>query len=94
MTAYVLDTGIRISHADFEGRASYGYDTYDDDPVADDCHGHGTHVAGTVGGRSHGVAKGVKLVAVRVLNCNGQGSGSRLIAGIEWVNAHAVKPPW
>jgi len=67
--AYIIDTGVRISHTDFGGRASYGYDFVDNDANADDCFGHGTHVAGTVGGTAYGVAKGVKLVAVRVLDC-------------------------
>ncbi|MGH3648495.1 MAG: S8 family peptidase [Micromonosporaceae bacterium] len=90
--AYVIDTGIRISHNDFGGRASYGTDTVDGDNNADDCHGHGTHVAGTVGGTAHGVAKEVSLVGVRVLDCNGSGSWSGVIAGIDWVTQNAVKP--
>ncbi|BCB86306.1 S8 family serine peptidase [Phytohabitans suffuscus] len=92
VTAYVIDTGIRISHQQFGGRASYGIDTIDGDAVADDCDGHGTHVAGTVGGSGFGVAKGVKLVAVRVLDCNGSGSTESVLAGVEWVTANAVKP--
>ena len=75
VTAYVIDTGIRTSHADFGGRATSGYDVIDGG-TADDCNGHGTHVASTIGGNTYGVAKGVSLVAVRVLNC--QGSGSHL----------------
>ncbi|OLB64457.1 MAG: hypothetical protein AUI10_11005 [Actinobacteria bacterium 13_2_20CM_2_72_6] len=90
--AYVIDTGIRITHQDFGGRASYGYDFVDGDAVADDCEGHGTHVAGTIGGGSYGVAKGVQLVAVRVLDCTGWGTYSQIIAGVDWVTAHAVKP--
>jgi subtilisin family serine protease len=92
VTAYVIDTGVRISHADFGGRAVNGYDFIDNDPVANDCNGHGTHVAGTVGGTSYGVAKGVKLVAVRVLDCQGSGSYSQIIAGVDWVTRNAVKP--
>src|SRR6266540_1077518 len=92
VTAYVLDTGIRLSHVDFGGRARSGYDFVDDDADASDCNGHGTHVAGTIGGGSYGVAKAVRLVAVRVLDCNGYGSYSGIIAGIEWVTAHAVRP--
>jgi subtilisin family serine protease len=92
VTAYVLDTGIRLSHADFGGRARSGYDFVDNDPDASDCNGHGTHVAGTIGGASYGVAKGVQLVSVRVLDCAGVGSYSGIIAGIEWITAHAVKP--
>lgn len=85
VTAYIIDTGIRISHAEFGGRASYGYDSVDGSLPADDCHGHGTHVAGTTGGATYGVAKAVNLVAVRVLNCNGSGTWSGVIAGIDWV---------
>ncbi|MGW5560287.1 S8 family serine peptidase [Micromonospora sp. NPDC003944] len=90
--AYVIDTGIRISHQEFGGRASYGYDFVDNDTVANDCDGHGTHVAGTIGGTNYGVAKAVKLVAVRVLDCEGSGSYAEVLAGIEWVTANAVKP--
>jgi subtilisin family serine protease len=85
VTAYIIDTGIRITHTDFGGRASYGWDAVGNDADANDCNGHGTHVAGTVGGSSYGVAKGVSLVAVRVLNCAGSGSTSGVIAGINWV---------
>ncbi|MCY1139818.1 S8 family serine peptidase [Actinoplanes sp. Pm04-4] len=90
--AYVLDTGIRITHADFGGRASYGYDALSGTSNAGDCNGHGTHVAGTIGGNYFGVAKKVKLVAVRVLDCQGSGALSQVIAGVNWVTAHAVKP--
>ncbi|RZU72410.1 peptidase inhibitor I9 [Micromonospora kangleipakensis] len=93
VTAYIVDTGIDIGHRDFGGRASYGYDFVDDDAVADDCNGHGTHVAGTVGGGTYGVAKDVKLVAVRVLDCMGEGGTSdKLVAAIDWVTAHAAEP--
>jgi subtilisin family serine protease len=85
VTAYIIDTGIHITHNEFSGRASYGYDSVDNDANADDCHGHGTHVSGTVGGSTYGVAKGVSLVAVRVLNCSGSGTISGVIAGINWV---------
>ena len=91
VTAYIIDTGIRFSHSQFGGRAVTGYDAVDGGS-ADDCNGHGTHVAGTVGGSTYGVAKGVSLVAVRVLNCSGSGSTSGVIAGINWVTAnHAAK---
>jgi subtilisin family serine protease len=89
--AYVIDTGIRFSHGAFGGRATSGFDAIDGGS-ADDCHGHGTHVAGTVGGTAHGVAKAVQLVGVRVLNCSGQGTTPQVVAGIDWVTANAVKP--
>ncbi|GAA2872197.1 serine protease [Actinoplanes cyaneus] len=92
VTAYVIDTGIRTSHKDFGGRATSGYDFVDGDRVADDCNGHGTHVAGTIGGASYGVAKDVKLVGVKVLDCEGSGSYSDFIAGVDWVTAHAKLP--
>ena len=75
VTAYVIDTGIRTSHADFGGRATSGFDAVDGG-AADDCNGHGTHVASTIGGTTYGVAKRASLVAVRVLNCQGSGSTS------------------
>jgi subtilisin family serine protease len=90
--AYVIDTGIRITHSEFGGRASYGWDFVDDDATASDCNGHGTHVAGTIGGAHYGVAKKVKLVAVRVLDCDGSGTLSSVIAGVDWVTANAQKP--
>ncbi|MCZ7377624.1 S8 family peptidase [Micromonospora sp. WMMC250] len=89
--AYIIDTGIRFSHNDFGGRATSGYDAVDGGS-ADDCNGHGTHVAGTVGGSSYGVAKGVQLVGVRVLNCSGSGTNAGVIAGVDWVTANAIKP--
>jgi subtilisin family serine protease len=85
VTVYIIDTGIKITHTDFGTRASYGYDAVDGALPADDCNGHGTHVAGTVGGTTYGVAKGVTLKAVRVLNCNGSGTWSGVIAGMDWV---------
>jgi subtilisin family serine protease len=92
VTAYVLDTGIRTSHGDFGGRARYGWDFVDNAATGGDCNGHGTHVAGTIGGATYGVAKDVRLVAVRVLDCEGYGRYSQIIAGVDWVTAHAVKP--
>ncbi|MQA27956.1 MAG: S8 family serine peptidase, partial [Micromonosporaceae bacterium] len=92
VTAYVIDTGIFAGHSDFKGRASVGTDTVGDGQNGNDCHGHGTHVAGTVGGAAYGVAKGVSLVGVRVLNCNGSGTFAGVIAGVDWVTANAVKP--
>jgi subtilisin family serine protease len=93
VTAYIIDTGIEFAHRDFGGRAVSGYDGVDGGS-ADDCNGHGTHVAGTVGGSAYGVAKGVRLVAVRVLDCNGGGTLAAVIAGIDWVTAdHAAGAP-
>ncbi|MFG1606229.1 S8 family serine peptidase [Actinoplanes sp. NPDC049265] len=90
--AYVIDTGVWLTHDQFRGRASSGYDFVDNDSDATDCDGHGTHVAGTIGGRTVGVAKGVRLVGVRVLDCQGGGWTSDVIKGIDWVTAHAKKP--
>ncbi|HEX8772544.1 MAG TPA: S8 family serine peptidase, partial [Pyrinomonadaceae bacterium] len=89
---YVIDTGIRIAHTEFGGRASVSYDSVGDGQNGNDCNGHGTHVAGTIGGTRYGVAKNVRLVAVRVLNCQGSGSYSAIIKGIDWVTRYAVKP--
>ena len=85
--AYIIDTGIRFSHSQFGGRASSGFDAVNGGS-ADDCHGHGTHVAGTVGGSTYGVAKGVSLIGVRVLNCSGSGTNSGVIAGVNWVTGN------
>ncbi|WP_405828931.1 S8 family peptidase [Streptomyces sp. NBC_00105] len=85
VTAYVIDTGVRISHKDFGGRAAHGFDAIDNDDTADDGNGHGTHVAGTIAGTSHGVAKKAKVVAVRVLDDNGSGTTEQVVAGIDWV---------
>ncbi|MFG3708007.1 S8 family peptidase [Micromonospora sp. NPDC047670] len=89
--AYVIDTGLRRTHGDFGGRAGVGVDLVDGGP-ADDCNGHGTHLAGTIGGTRHGVAKEVQLRPVRVLNCSGSGTISQVIAGVDWVTANAVRP--
>ncbi|MEV0426314.1 S8 family peptidase [Micromonospora sp. NPDC050495] len=88
--AYIIDTGIRTTHSQFGGRATWGTNTVDSNNT--DCNGHGTHVAGTVGGSTYGVAKGVRLIAVKVLNCSGSGSTSGVISGVNWVTANAVKP--
>jgi subtilisin family serine protease len=85
VTAYIIDTGIQTNHTEFGNRASVGVDTVGDGRNGQDCDGHGTHVAGTVGGATYGVAKNVSLVAVRVLTCEGSGSWSGVIAGIDWV---------
>ncbi|MFI9821722.1 S8 family peptidase [Streptomyces sp. NPDC052013] len=92
VTAYVIDTGVRITHSDFGGRASNGYDAIDNDNTAQDGHGHGTHVAGTVAGNAYGVAKKAKVVAVRVLDNSGSGTTAQVVAGIDWVARNAVKP--
>ncbi|MEP6731646.1 MAG: S8 family serine peptidase [bacterium] len=92
VTAYIIDTGINFAQADFNGRASGGFDAITAGGNASDCYGHGTHVAGTVGSTTYGVAKAVKLVAVRVMDCAGNGSSSSVLAGIDWVTQHAVRP--
>jgi subtilisin family serine protease len=89
--AYIVDTGMRLSHTQFTGRVTSGFDAVDGGS-ADDCNGHGTHVGGTVGGTTVGVAKGVSLVAVRVLDCAGSGTNSGVIAGVDWVRTNHVKP--
>lgn len=86
VTAYIVDTGILFGHTEFGARASFGYDAFGGNGA--DCNGHGTHVAGTVGGSTYGVAKGVTLKAVRVLNCSGSGTNSGVIAGVNWVASH------
>ena len=92
--AYIIDTGVNTAHNEFGGRAIHGYDAIDGSLPASDCNGHGTHVAGTVGGTTYGVAKGVTIVAVRVLDCNGSGSNSGVIAGVDWVTSdHAAGAP-
>ncbi|MEV5847837.1 S8 family peptidase [Streptomyces sp. NPDC051985] len=92
VTVYVIDTGIRITHADFGGRASYGWDFVGNDGSAGDGNGHGTHVAGTIAGTRYGVAKKARVVSVRVLDNTGAGTTARVIAGIDWVTAHARRP--
>ncbi|MBW8186337.1 S8 family peptidase [Shewanella nanhaiensis] len=92
VTAYVVDTGVLNTHNEFGGRASSGYDFVDNDNDATDCNGHGTHVAGTIGGSTYGVAKNVNVVGVRVLGCSGSGSNSGVIAGINWVKNNAQGP--
>lgn len=94
VTAYIIDTGILTTHTEFGGRATSGYDFVDNDTNATDCNGHGTHVAGTVGGNTYGVAKGVTLKAVRVLNCSGSGTTAGVVAGVDWVASnHAPNTP-
>ena len=92
VTAYVIDTGVRISHEDFGGRAAHGFDAVDNDDSADDGNGHGTHVAGTIAGTAHGIAKKAKIVAVRVLDDNGSGTTEQVVAGIDWVTKNHQGP--
>ncbi|MGC0332985.1 subtilisin family serine protease [Streptomyces sp. SAI-170] len=92
VTAYVIDTGVRITHAQISGRASYGYDAVDGDTTASDGNGHGTHVATTIAGSTYGVAKRARIVAVRVLNNSGSGTTAGVVAGIDWVTANHSGP--
>ena len=99
VSAYIIDTGIRYTHSEFGGRAVLGFDAFANDPAdkllydgSGDCDGHGTHVAGTVGGKTYGIAKQVRLVGVRVLNCAGYGSDADVIAGMDWVARNATLP--
>ncbi|GGK34021.1 hypothetical protein GCM10010124_28270 [Pilimelia terevasa] len=91
-TVYVVDTGIRYGHAEFGGRAVAGYDAITEGGGAVDCNGHGTHVAGTVGGRTYGVARAARLVGVRVLGCDGSSPDSMSVKGIDWIVGHANGP--
>ena len=90
--AYIIDTGVRLSHQQFSGRMGTGFDAVSAGGNADDCNGHGTHVAGTVAGATYGVAKAATIHPVRVLGCNGSGSFSGVIAGVDWVANNHVKP--
>ena len=90
VTAYIIDTGIRTTHTQFGGRASNVFDAFGGN--GQDCNGHGTHVAGTVGGSTYGVAKSALLRGVRVLDCNGSGSNSGVIAGVDWVRNNHIAP--
>ncbi len=92
VNVYVIDTGIRTSHWEFGGRAVGSFTAVFDGWGAEDCNGHGTHVAGTVGGSTYGVAKNVTLHAVRVLGCSGSGSTSGVISGVDWVTANYAWP--
>ncbi|WBB79615.1 S8 family serine peptidase [Micromonospora sp. WMMD882] len=89
---YVVDTGVRATHVDFGGRVGGGVDLVDGALPADDCNGHGTHLAGTIGGTSHGVAKETRIHPVRVLSCAGSGTLATVIAGIDWITANGVRP--
>lgn len=90
VTVYLVDSGIRFSHAEFGGRAVFGFDSYGGD--GSDCNGHGTHVGGSIGGNTVGVARAVKLVSVRVLSCSASGYVSSIIAGLDWIAAHKSGP--
>ncbi|CAM5573019.1 MULTISPECIES: S8 family peptidase [Streptomyces] len=92
VTAYVIDTGVRITHQQISGRAGYGYDAVDGDTTASDGNGHGTHVATTIAGSTYGVAKKAKIVAVRVLDNSGSGTTAGVIAGIDWVTDNHSGP--
>jgi len=90
--SYIIDTGILLGHTEFTGRIGNGFDAVTNGGNANDCNGHGTHVAGTVGGTTYGVAKATTLHPVRVLSCSGSGTNSGVIAGVDWVTANHVKP--
>ncbi|MEU0134666.1 S8 family peptidase [Streptomyces sp. NPDC006296] len=92
VTAYVLDTGIESAHGEFGGRVGAGYDAIGDGRGSEDCNGHGTHVAGTVAGATHGVAPAASLVPVRVLDCEGSGTWAGIIAGLDWIARNAEQP--
>ncbi|WP_116113891.1 S8 family peptidase [Amycolatopsis ruanii] len=92
VTGYVVDTGVRVSHETFGGRVTGGKDFIDNDDDPADEHGHGTHVAGTIGGSEYGVAKGVRIVPVRVLDAQGSGTTDQVVAGIDWVAQTASGP--
>jgi Subtilase family/Peptidase inhibitor I9 len=90
--AYVIDTGVQLNHDEFISSLGNGFDALTPGGNANDCHGHGTHVAGTIGGFKYGVAPSVTIHPVRVMNCGGTGHASTIIAGMDWVAAHHVKP--
>ena len=92
VNVYIIDTGIRRTHTQFGGRAFVGFDAIGDGQNTNDCNGHGTHVSGTVGGSTYGVAKSVRLFAVRVLSCSGSGSNAGVIAGVNWVTNNRIRP--
>ncbi|MET7640951.1 S8 family peptidase [Streptomyces sp. NPDC005438] len=92
VTAYVIDTGVRVTHDEFGDRGAHGYDAVDGDEDASDEHGHGTHVAGTLAGETYGVAKKANVVGVRVLDANGSGTTEQVVAGIDWVTKNHEGP--
>lgn len=88
VNVYVVDTGVLTSHTDFAGRVAAGYTAIADGRGSSDCNGHGTHVAGTVAGKTYGIAKSSTVIPVRVLNCDGGGFMSDVVAGLDWVASH------
>jgi subtilisin family serine protease len=90
VTAYIVDTGMNYSHTEFTGRTIPGYSAIDNS--YEDCNGHGTHVAGTIAGKTYGIAKGAKVASVRVLDCQGSGSTSQIVNGLNWLISNAKKP--
>ncbi len=92
VNAFIIDTGIRSDHGEFTGRLKPGHNVIADTNGTNDCNGHGTHVAGTVGGSTWGVVKAVSLIPVRVLDCKGSGTWSGVIAGIDWVAGSSLRP--
>ncbi|MCW2804973.1 MAG: putative family peptidase [Propionibacteriaceae bacterium] len=93
VTAFLIDSGVKFSHREFGGRAVSGYDFVDGDTDASDCLGHGTHVAGTIGGATYGVAKAVKIVSLRVFDCEGSGWGSDFLSALDWAVKHKPAGP-
>jgi subtilisin family serine protease len=85
VSAYVIDSGVLSAHAEFGGRVTSGWSAISDGLGTGDCNGHGTHVAGTIAGKTYGVARAATVIPVRVLDCNGSGFNSDVIAGLEWV---------
>ncbi|MBP2478613.1 subtilisin family serine protease [Crossiella equi] len=92
VTAYVIDSGVRASHSEFGGRAGVGADFIKDGQNGNDCNGHGTHVSGTIAGKTYGVAREAKIVALRALGCNNTGPDSAAVSAIEWVTRNGVRP--
>ena len=92
VNVYVMDNGILTTNVDFEGRAFNAFDAYPSDPPVSQCDGHGTHVAGTIGSKTYGVAKNVLIYSVKILPCYGSGTTATAIAGIDWINHNAIRP--
>ncbi|HYP02086.1 MAG TPA: S8 family peptidase, partial [Pyrinomonadaceae bacterium] len=92
VNAYIIDSGIRMTHQEFGARAAFAFDNVNDGRNGTDCNGHGTHVAGIIGGNTYGVAKGAKLWSVRVLNCTNGSLGAGILSGIDWVAGNHIKP--